>query len=169
MDIGAITPLQLVKAKRQHTARLANQRGAAGELIALAAMQHWIARPSGRALENLLNELRDAGKTIKRTCFDAIHVSEGTSVDFTDTESIRSALPKMTFIEIKAATQPRVKEGFAGFFFALTEGEIAAAEVLGPQHRVALYNRITDELLLTSVPEILARSRSLNWQLSVQL
>jgi hypothetical protein len=75
----------------------------------------------------------------------------------------------MTFIEIKAATQTRVKEGFAGFFFALTEGEIAAADALGVQHRVALYNRISGELLLTSVPEILARSRSLNWQLSVQL
>ena len=169
MDIGAISPLELVKAKREHTARLANQRGASGELMALAAMQHWLPRPSGKALEALLGELRLAGKPIKRTSFDAVHLAEGVSVDFLDSQSIRNALPAMTFIEIKAATQTRVKEGFAGFFFALTEGEIAAADALGAQHRVALYNRISGELLLTSVPEILARSRSLNWQLSVQL
>lgn len=72
-------------------------------------------------------------------------------------------------IEIKSASQARVKPGFAGFFFALTEGEIVAAEALGSRHRVALYNKLTGELQLTSVPEILARARSSNWQLSVQL
>jgi hypothetical protein len=169
MNKLSVSPIEMVKAKRAHTARLANQRGSAGELMALAAMQHWLPRPAGKALTNLLAELHGAGKPIKRTSFDAIHLGEGVAVDFMDPVSIRFALPKMTFIEIKAATQNRVKAGFTGFFFALTEGEIAAAEALGAQHRVALYNRISGELLLSSVPEILSRSRSLNWQLSVQL
>jgi hypothetical protein len=169
MNADPLSPLELVRAKREHAARLANQRGAAGELMALTAMQHWIPRPSGKALENLLSELRLAGKPIKRTCFDAIHLESSVEVDFMDASSIRANLPSMIFIEIKAATQSRVKAGFAGFFFALTEGEIAASEILGAQHRVALYNRLSGELLLSSVAEILSRSRSMNWQLSVQL
>lgn len=62
-----------------------------------------------------------------------------------------------------------MKPGFAGFFFALTEGEMAAAEALGSRHRVALFNKLTGELKLSSVQDILARARSSNWQLSVQL
>jgi hypothetical protein len=58
---------------------------------------------------------------------------------------------------------------FSGFFFALTESEIAAAELLGHRHRVALFNNLTGELLISSVPDIIARTRSMTWQLSVQL
>ncbi|RQQ15535.1 hypothetical protein DF107_09070 [Burkholderia stagnalis] len=75
----------------------------------------------------------------------------------------------MMFIEIKTANQKRVRSGFTGFFFALTEGEIAASEVLKERHCVALYNKLSNELLMTSVPAILARAKSMNWQVSIQL
>ena len=164
-----MTPLELVASRRKHAARLANQRGAAGELIALEEMLHWMPRPSGMGLKILLDELRAAGKVIKSTSFDAIHIPGVVRFDFSQALAVRATLPAMTFIEIKSATQSRVKPGFAGFFFALTEGEIAAAEVLGSQHRVALYNKLTSELQLTSVQEIITRARSTNWQMSVQL
>lgn len=164
-----MTPLELVKSRREHIARLANRRGADGEQIALEDMPHWIPRPVGVGLKVLLDELRVAGKVIKSTSFDAIHIPGITSIDFSQVLTVRAALPTMTFIEIKSASQSRVKPGFAGFFFALTEGEIAAAEVLGPKHRVALYNKLTGELQLTSVQEIITRARSSNWQVSVQL
>jgi hypothetical protein len=164
-----MTPLEVVKSKREHIARLANRRGADGEQIALEEMPHWIQRPAGAGLKVLLDELRIVGKAIKSTSFDAIHIPGITSIDFSQALTVRAALPTMTFIEIKSASQSRVKPGFAGFFFALTEGEIAAAEVLGSKHRVALYNRLTGELQLTSVQEIITRARSSNWQLSVQL
>jgi hypothetical protein len=164
-----MTPLELVRSKREHIARLANRRGADGEQIALEDMPHWIPRPVGVGLKVLLDELRVAGKVIKSTSFDAIHIPGITSIDFSQALTVRAARPTMTFIEIKSASQSRVKPGFAGFFFALTEGEIAAAEVLGPKHRVALYNKLTGELQLTSVQEIITRARSSNWQVSVQL
>jgi hypothetical protein len=164
-----MTPLELIRSKRAHVARLANQRGASGEQIAIEEMLHWIPRPSGAGLRVLLDELRIAGKIIKRTSFDAIHLPGVASLDFSDAPAVRAALPGMTFIEIKSASQSRVKPGFAGFFFALTEGEIDAAEILGSKHRVALYNSFTGELLLSSVPEIISRARSSTWQLSVQL
>jgi hypothetical protein len=164
-----MTPLELIRSKREHAARLANQRGAAGEQVALADMQHWVARPSGKRLKILLAELEATGHVIKTTSFDAIHIADVDRIDFTDAAVVRAALPRMTFIEIKSASQARVRPGFAGFFFALTEGEMAAAEVLGPRHRVALYNKLTGELKLSSVQDILARARSSNWQLSVQL
>jgi hypothetical protein len=164
-----MTPLELIRSKREHAARLANQRGAAGEQLALADMLHWVARPSGKGLTTLLAELKATGHVIKSTSFDAIHVPGFTGIDFTDAATVRAALPLMTFIEIKSASQSRVKPGFGGFFFALTEGEMTAAEVLGLRHRVALYNKLTGELKLSSVQEILAQARSCNWQLSVQL
>jgi hypothetical protein len=164
-----MTPLELIRSKREHAARLANQRGAAGEHAALADMEHWMPRPSGKGLSILLAELAATGYVVRSTSFDAIHIPGVAGIDFTDAAAVRAALPHMTFIEIKTANQARVKPGFSGFFFALTEGEIAAAEMLGFRHRVALYNNLTGELMLSSVQDILARARSSNWQLSVQL
>ena len=164
-----MTPLELIQSKRAHVARLANQRGAEGEQASLEDMKHWIPRPSGAGLKILLEELRATGKEIKRSSFDALHIPNNPDLNFLDPAAVRLALPTIEFIEIKTANQTRVKPGFAGFFFALTESEIAAAEALGLKHRVALYNKATSELHLTSVPEILARAKSSTWQLSVQL
>lgn len=161
--------LEIISAKRQHLDRLATTKGAAGEASAINEMEHWLPRPRGRELKALITALRDKGIEIKSSSFDAIAISEGTTVDFSNTDSIATALPRMTFIEIKTANQPRVREDFSGFFFALTESEIAAAAALGEQHRVALYNKTSGEILLTSVPELISRARSTNWQVSIQL
>lgn len=164
-----MNPLEVIKAKRQHLARMANQSGASGELSALAEMENWFPRPRGVGLKVLLAALIETGVAIKGSSFDAIAFPTAEQVDFTDLDMVRSALPRMTFIEIKTANQGRVRPGFSGFFFALTEAEIAASEALKTRHRVALYNKVSGELLITSVPEILARIKSMNWQLSVQL
>lgn len=164
-----MNPLEVIKDKRQHLARMANQSGAAGELSTLAEMEHWVPRPRGDGLKVLLSALAETGLVIKGSSFDAVAFPTAEQIDFTDQEIVRSALSRMTFIEIKTANQKRVRPGFTGFFFALTEGEIAASDVLKERHRVALYNNLTGELLLTSVPEILARTKSMNWQLSIQL
>lgn len=160
-------PLDVIRSKRAHLARLANQSGATGEQTALMAMEHWVSRPKGEALRKLLFALAETGVVIKASSFDALAISE--PLDFDTPGRLVEQVAGITFIEIKTANQTRVRPGFDGFFFALTESEIAAADQLGPRHRVALYNNLTSELLLTSVPEIIARSRSMNWQLSVQL
>ncbi|WP_181242603.1 hypothetical protein [Caulobacter vibrioides] len=158
---------EIIAQKRAHLQRLANTNGALGEQGAVFAMQTWLPRPKGVALKALLAALAETGIHIRPSSFDAI--AAPAPVDFHDQERLRAQLSDLVFIEIKTANQTRVKPGFAGFFFALTEGEIAAAEALGSRHRVALFNNQTGELLLTSVPEILGRSRSTNWQVSVQL
>ncbi|MDU0370065.1 hypothetical protein ACFPAF_06650 [Hymenobacter endophyticus] len=162
-------PSEVIAAKRIHLARLANQQGAAGELLALHEEDTWVPRPKGNALKILLEALRETGITIKASSFDAIELPEGTEVDFLNKEQVRALLPAMVFVEVKTANQARVKPDFSGFFFALTESEIAAAEVLGNRHKVVLRNRLTGESLQTSIPDILARAKSSSWQLSVQL
>ncbi len=162
-------PLDLINMKRQHVKRLANQKGAAGEATLLAANVHFVARPKGRALDILMAALGESGVIVKRSSFDAIALPVGRVVDFTDAAAVKAGLPDMMFVEIKTANQARVRPDFSGFFFALTEGELAAAEALGSRHRVMLLNKATGTTLLTSVPEILARARSTNWQVSVQL
>lgn len=161
-----MTPAEVIALKRAHLARFANQSGAAGEQAALLAMS-WMPRPKGPELKTLLAELAAAGVTIKASSFDAI--ASPNELDFSDPEAVRSALPSLTFIEVKTANQSRVRENFVGFFFALTENEIVAAEALGERHRVALFNNLTGEMVLTSVPEIIGRTKSMTWQLSVQL
>lgn len=156
-------------AKRSHIQRLANQNGSAGEAALLEPRSQFLPRPKGPAMAILLTALKESGIVIKRTSFDVIVLPEGLFVDFHDVDAVRAALPRMRFIEVKTANQKRVRHDFSGFFFALTEGEIQAAEALGEQHGVVLLNKTTGSLLLTSVPEILARARSTNWQLSVQL
>lgn len=162
-----MNPIEIIRAKRVHIERLANQKGASGELAALERIENWLPRPKGLGMRVLLKELAATGIVIRPSSFDAI--SAPCAVDFQNEQSVREALPSLTFIEIKTSNQLRVKPGFDGFFFAITESEITAADQLGPRHRVALFNRLTEELLLTTIPEIVARSSSATWQLSVQL
>ena len=162
-----MTPLEVIAVKRAHLARLANQGGATGEQDLVSASEHWIPRPKGALLRKLIEALAGTGIHIKASSFDALVVPP--DLDITDINALCARLCEVTFIEIKTANQPRVKPGFDGFFFALTENEIAAADALGTRHRVALYNKISGEILLTSVPEIVARAKSSTWQFSVQL
>jgi len=164
--MDAVTLLAL---KREHLKRLTNQKGAAGERAVLGANAHFIPRPTGKALANLLTVLAETGVRIKRTSFDAIALPEPMIVDYFDTEQLRKIVDLMTFIEIKTANQGRVRADFSGYFFAFTEGEIEAAEALGNRHKVMLNNNLTGETLLSSVPELLVRARSTTWQLSIQL
>jgi hypothetical protein len=165
----ASTLLQLIKQKREHAKRLANENGAAGEIAMLTAGTELMPRPKGKELNLLISALKESGINIKGSSFDAISLPSDCEVDFSDEKSILDNLKNMTFIEIKTANQSRVKSDFSGFFFAITEREIFAAEVLGSQHRVMFYNKQTGATLLTSIPEILARARSMNWQASIQL
>lgn len=162
-----MTPLELVAARKAHLNRLANERGAEGERDVRVLMADWTPRPTGPRLRMLLSVLADAGKRIKASAFDALILPP--LVDLDDAESIAAFLDEIIFIEIKTANQARVKPDFEGFFFALTENEIAASNLLGKQHCVALFNKVTGNILLTSVPEIVARAKSSTWQLSLQL
>ncbi|HET8815957.1 MAG TPA: hypothetical protein VFM61_00750, partial [Pseudidiomarina sp.] len=152
-----------------HIRRLANESGASGELSAVADSDNWYRRPKGNELKILLEVLLEKGISIKARSFDAISLPSGFSVDFSDRESIASNFDDMCFIEIKTASQNRVKSDFSGFFFALTENEIMASKALGERHRVALYNKHTGNIVLTTVSKILDDAKSTTWQVSVQL
>lgn len=160
---------ELIEVRREHVLRFANRNGAAGEAMIISDQSGYIRRPKGMLAKNLLAALKEAGHNIRLSSFDAIALPPGLSVDLADMQSLRQRLPDMVFIEIKTANQARVKEDFSGFFFAFTEGELLAAEILGNRHKVLLVNKATGGMLLTSVAEILARSKSQNWQVSVQL
>ena len=162
-------PIEVIKLKREHLARLANQSGSTGEYRAVDKMTNWLPRPRGEGLKILLLALKESGVEIKGSSFDAVALPKGLTIDFTDFRKVKKMLPEMIFIEIKSASQSRVKKDFSGFFFALTESEISAAQALGERHKVALYNKLTGQILISSVPEIVERAKSTNWQVSVQL
>ncbi|MCG6311839.1 hypothetical protein [Vibrio vulnificus] len=164
-----MNPSEVIELKKNHLLRFANESGAKGEILSIEANEDWIPRPKGDRLKNLLSALELTGLNIKRSSFDALSIPADIEVDFGSIESILEALPKITFIEIKTANQERVKEDFSGFFFALTESEISAAEQLGDRHKVALFNKRTSKMVMTTVSDIVAKSRSMTWQVSVQL
>ena len=157
---------EVIDAKKTHLDRLANEGGAARESVAIETMD-WLPRPKGRGMRVLLDELGKTGVKLKRSSFDAIAMCR--PIQFNDPTVIQQHLAQMIFIEIKACNQKRVGPNFDGFFFALTENEISAAEQLGERYRVALFNRRTKEILLTAVADIVGRARSTTWQVSVQL
>ena len=162
-------PTELLRRRRLHLDRLATTGGALGERAAAVQRADWIARPKGAALRNLLAVLAERGVTIRASSFDAVAVPPDVQLDLLDLASIREHIARLVFVEIKTARQPRVRPDFAGFFFALTEGEIEAAVALADQHCVALFNALTNEMTITTVAEILRRSRSTTMQISVQL
>ncbi|MBB1489489.1 hypothetical protein [Oceanospirillum sediminis] len=162
-------PQEVIDLKRKHLLRFANENGANGELELIKSNDDWIPRPKGQQLRNLLLALENSGVFIKRSSFDALSIPKNIEIDFDDTVLLEELLPDITFIEIKTANQERVKEDFSGFFFALTENEISAAEQLGDRHKVAMFNKRTSQIVITSVADIISRSKSMTWQVSVQL
>jgi hypothetical protein len=98
-----------------------------------------------------------------------IYLPAGCTANFDSVEDLRKVLPDMIFIEVKTATQERVKADFTNFFFAFTENEISAASQLGERYKVALYNSRTKELVISSLQDIMARAGSTTWQVSIQL
>lgn len=162
-------PIEVIDLKRKHLARFANQTGAEGEVYAVESMNDWVPRPKGAELKILMSALKNSGIEIKRSSFDAISHPNAEQINFANPSEVEAAVNDMVFIEIKTANQERVKDDFTGFFFALTESEIAASEALQHRHKVALFNKRTGVIQLTTVPEIFTRAKSTNWQVSVQL
>ncbi|MFN1618290.1 hypothetical protein [Vibrio rotiferianus] len=162
--------LAIIKEKNAHLARYSNENGAIGEELIINNFNELRNRPKGKQSKNLLQALKEKENiVIKWSSYDALHIPKEIEIDFNDVESIKKSLQFITFIEIKSASQKRVKEDFSGFFFSLTESEISASDQLGDRHQVILFNKRTEKILVTSVPEIINRTKSTNWQVSVQL
>ncbi|HBR1029607.1 TPA: hypothetical protein L9K80_003286 [Klebsiella quasipneumoniae subsp. similipneumoniae] len=163
--------LELIESKKVHIARYSSENGMLGERSLLDSQALWIKRPKGKDMKNLLAALKQyEGIEIKASSFDFISIPENISVDFDDVSSLAGILKSLTFIELKTCNQKRVTNpDFRNFFFAITENEIVASELLGNRHIVVLHNKITGDKLVTTIPEIINRANSKNWQLSISL
>ncbi|MEQ9870519.1 hypothetical protein ABRP77_14895 [Pectobacterium odoriferum] len=163
--------LDLIESKKAHIARFSSENGISGERSLLDSQALWIKRPKGKEMKNLLAALKQFEDIeIKASSFDFISIPENITVDFSDVSSLSDILKSLTFIELKTCNQKRVTTPeFKNFFFAITENEITAAELLGDRHKVVLHNKKTGDKLLTTVHEIINRANSKNWQLSVSL
>lgn len=163
--------LELIESKRVHIARYSSENGMLGEQSLLDSQALWIKRPKGKDMKNLLAALKQyEGIEIKASSFDFISIPESVSIDFGDVSSLAGVLKSLTFIELKTCNQKRVTNpDFRNYFFAITENEIIASELLGDRHIVVLHNKITGDKLATTIPEIIKRANSKNWQLSISL
>lgn len=162
---------ELIESKKEHLERFSSKNGVSGERLLLDSEALWIKRPKGKEMANLLATLKQVeGIEIKPTSFDFILIPENVKVDFSDLISLANGIKCLTFIELKSCNQKRVTTpDFKGFFFAITENEMRAAQLLGDRHKVILHNKKTGDKLVTSVHEIISRASSMNWQMSVNL
>jgi len=167
---GVYKTIAALAVERERVDRLTTQNGAAGEAMVIEERENWIPRPKGEELKVLLSVMEEAGTPIKKSAFDAIALPEGCGpVDLRNPVALRRLLPEMTFVEIKTSKQERVKEDFSGFLFSFTHGELLAAQVLKGRHCVALINKLTGKVLITTVQEILARATSKTHSMTVQI
>lgn len=166
-----VSLLELIESKRAHIARYSSENGILGEHSLLDSQSLWIKRPKGKDMKNLLAALKQFEDIeIKASSFDFISIPKNVSVDFSDINSLARILKLLTFIELKTCNQKRVTTpDFRNFFFAITENEIIASELLGDRHIVVLHNKLTGDKLVTTIPEITKRANSKNWQLSISL
>ncbi|WP_425628645.1 hypothetical protein [Vibrio neptunius] len=102
--------IDILRLRKEHVNRLSNTSGSQGEDLAIQKNQQWLEKPKAKELNNLLTLLSESGIHIKRTSFDAIELPVGVSIDFSCLNSIRAALPLMTFIEIKTTNKESVIE-----------------------------------------------------------
>lgn len=163
--------LELIESKKVHAARFSSENGISGERNILDSQVSWIKRPKGKEMKNLLAVLKEVeGIEIKATSFDFVSAPDRVTVDFSDVSSLSDVIKSLTFIELKTCNQKKViTPDFKNFFFAITQNEITAAELLGNRHKVIFYNKRTGDTLETTVREIINRASSKNWQLSVSL
>jgi len=129
-------------------------------------------RPTGDGLRNVLAAMEEIGfPGLPSTGFDKIEVPReaGPHFTFESEVMVRRWCEEFLFIEVKTCTQIRADESFGNFLFSFPETEIRAAELLGDRYVVILYNKLTEKTLRTSIPELIARTSSTAWQLTLQL
>jgi hypothetical protein len=119
---------EILALKREHLDRLANARGAAGEVAIVTGNTQFMSRPKGMPLRTLMSALRASGVSIKPTSFDAIAIPAGAVLNWGEPQSVARLLTDLVFIELKTASQPRVKDDFSDFFLALFDLGVGSAQ-----------------------------------------
>ncbi|WP_410014865.1 hypothetical protein [Sodalis sp. C49] len=156
--------LELIESKKAYRARFSSENGISGERSLLDSQALWIKRPKGKEMKNLLAALKQFEDIeIKASSFDFVSIPENVTVDFSNISLLSDILKSLTFIELKTCNQKRVTTpDFKNFFFAITENEITASELLGDRHKVVLHNKMTGDKLVTTIHEIINRANSKN-------
>ncbi|MGI8980939.1 MAG: hypothetical protein ACR2FY_17060 [Pirellulaceae bacterium] len=121
--------------------------------------------PTAKQRQNLLVAFAKKGKVLYGKAFDVVKTTH--AVDLDDLESVERNLASIVIAEIKA-TKKNLPHDFAGFFFALTAGEVLVAQSLKDQFRFVFVNTATKGFLELRLTEIFSRAKGIypTWSVS---
>jgi hypothetical protein len=105
---------------------------------------------------NVLVAYAKKGKVVYGKAFDIVKL--GADVDLDDLTDVERYLDTITVLEIKSSRR-KLGADFAGFFFALTAGEVLVAQSLKARFRFVLVNTETCAHLEMSLSQIFARAK----------
>lgn len=110
------------------------------------------------------------GLPVPGQAFDAVSTHElDEPLDFKDTRRLREQCRQLVLLEVKATNRVAVPRDFTGFFFAITTGELLAAQKLGERYRFALVHLVHREVRLSSLRELMRRTKAIYPSWSVVL
>ena len=121
--------------------------------------------PTASQRQNLLVAFAKTGKAVYGRAFDLVKLER--PLNLSDLHEVESHLSTVTLIEVKS-TKKQLPPDFAGFFFALTGGEVLVAQSLKSQFRFALVNTVSEDYLEMSLGDIFSRARGIypTWSVS---
>ena len=121
--------------------------------------------PTALQRQNLLVAFAKKRKVVYGKAFDVVKLAG--PVDLDDLADLEANLRLVTIFEVKS-TKKRLSPDFAGFFFAITAGEVLVAQSLKAQFKFVLVNTATTQHLEMDLAQIFARARGIypTWSIS---
>lgn len=131
----------------------------------LVAKQAGFVIPTAGQRQNLLVAFAKAGKAVYGKAFDMVKLDRSINLD--NANEVESNLAHLVLLEIKS-TKKALPPDFAGFFFALTGGEVLVAQSLKSQFRFILVNTTTGNYLEMGLTEVFSRAKGIypTWSIS---
>ncbi|MFN0252536.1 MAG: hypothetical protein ACKV2T_37010, partial [Kofleriaceae bacterium] len=108
--------------------------------------------PTARQRVAILQAFAREEQVVYGKAFDIVQKPDGMDLD--DPESIHRFIDKLLVCEIKSTNNTAVKKKFAGYFFAITAGEMLTAQSLGERYRFVFVNTLTREYMDLTLREI---------------
>lgn len=148
----------MLAALTEESAR-SNQRTAKRAAQILVEDRAGFVVPTARQRVAILMAFARDEQVVYGKAFDIVRKPIGMDLD--DSDSIYRRIDELLVCEIKSTNNTAVKTKFAGYFFAITAGEMLTAQSLGDRYRFIFVNTLTRESLDLTLRDIFSRSRGI--------
>lgn len=139
----------------------------AKQAVKLLKDGHGFIEPTAEQRMHVAMAFAGAKKVVYGRAFDALKVTAGVEVDWSDLSSVRQHLPDITLYEVKS-TSKTLPDDFSGYFFSLSTAELLVAQSLGTQFRFAFVSIASGKYLDVSLQDVYKKTKAIypTWSIS---